>query len=70
MILKNTFDVQFNFSIDLKAYRKSGTQDPGPWGGNLMWDPRVGPAFLATQHNPYPLIYKPHFPEKILHLTQ
>ena len=43
MILKNTFDVQFNFSIDLKAYRKSGTQEPGPWGGNLMWGPGMGP---------------------------
>ena len=43
MILKNTFDVQFNFSIDLKAYRKSVTQEPGPWGGNLMWDPGMGP---------------------------
>ena len=44
MILKNTFDVQFNFSIDLKkAYRKSGTQEPGLWGGNLMWDPGMGP---------------------------
>ena len=25
------------------GYRKSGTRDPGPLGGTLGWDPRVGP---------------------------
>ena len=54
-----------------EAKRKSWTQDPKvrPWAGTLRWDPRVGTAFM-TQHNPYPFIFKLHFPEKILHLIQ
>ena len=54
-----------------EAKRKSWTQDPKvrPWGGTLRWDPRVGTTFM-NQHNPYPFIFKLHFPEKILHLIQ
>ena len=65
LLLRKLFD---SFS---EAKRKSWTQGPKvrPWGGTLRWDPRVGTTFM-NQHNPYPFIFKLHFPEKILHLIQ
>ena len=59
---------------DPKVGPYSGTQgwDPSvrPNGGTLRRDLRVGPAFMVTQHSPYPFIFKLNFPNKMLHLTQ
>ena len=34
------------------------------------WHDNRPSAFMAIQHTPHRFIFKPHFPDKILHLTQ